>query len=492
MHQSMMRVVLLFIFYFSYLIGLKAQQSESFYGHYFYNPVFVNPAFTGIKGNVQALLIGKKQWSGFSGAPQLNMVLVDGKLKSKKVGLGIQIINDTKGFSKRNGGSVLYSYSLDFDRTTHLSFGLSLGAINTAYLFSNAITENISDPILSTGNQSSTGIVSGVGLSFVSKKLEIGFSLPQLLGSKLKYNSLNGSNAILKQPGAFFTYVRYNHPLSKEKLIFLSPVLSVRTVSHSPLQYDAGILFDWKNKFWVGATYKSKYALSTCVGFTLYNRLSIGYSYDMVNKPLSSYSGLSHEIMINIVFGKIIQEPVVDSTEGKKLRNLNDLLIERLIAEVDAIYENPNATEQDYINLIDKISQFSDSYTGDPNLTKQLKEYAEKLQKKQHDNEPLHVVIKGKVELMGQKKLLGKNYADVSIALYDEKTNVAIGSYKPKERNGKFILIVKPGESYVIEVQKEGYKPYSKTITPKLRKSSYELQLSVRLKKQKKSKAKPK
>ena len=66
----------------------------------------------------------------------------------------------------------------------------------------------------------------------------------------------------------------------------------LRYVAHASMQYDVGMYLDWKDKFWVGGTYRSDYAVGINLGFTLNRRFSIGYSYDYLMGNMSKYAGI--------------------------------------------------------------------------------------------------------------------------------------------------------------------------------------------------------
>ncbi len=286
-------------------------QQIGMYGHYFYKPLVYNPAFTGVidddNTNANALLISRSQWANFKGAPQLTIFTADGNILDKKVGLGLSLISDRKGITNRTGGNVYYSYRVALNKDMHLYLGASLGVADQSIDFSKALVESPSDPTLYTDAQHKMAFDANAGLLFTWKDLKAGAAIPQLFANKLKsVNYVDSTNI-----HAYYTYVRhymisaqYKYFIVKEKGISVIPFALIRFVPKAPFQYDVNVNFDWENKFWVGAAYKSKYAIAANVGFCLHKQLNVGYSYDIIMGNLGKYSGVSHEIMVNFKFAK--------------------------------------------------------------------------------------------------------------------------------------------------------------------------------------------
>lgn len=72
--------------------SFKAQQTPVL-EHYLVNPYLINPATAGLNGNNVFVDI-RNQWQGFVGAPQTQILTLDGALKGDKMGIGLTIKND--------------------------------------------------------------------------------------------------------------------------------------------------------------------------------------------------------------------------------------------------------------------------------------------------------------------------------------------------------------------------------------------------------------
>ena len=285
-------------------IDIAYSQQIGLFSHYFYKPLFYNPAFTGYKDETDAMLISRSQWAEFKNPPQLTVFTIDGNLFKKKVCLGLGFSSDRKGITNRISGTLYYAYRLILNDDTRILFGLSFGVLDHTIDFSKAQAESSIDPTLFNYSLHKTSFDGSAGIAFISKGLELGLSVPQILGNKLNYVDTSNLRANYTQARHFMTSVKYKIFINKEKEISIAPQGLVRFLPQAPFQFDGNINIDWKDKFWIGTTYKSNYAIAANVGFCIHKQFYLGYSYDFITGFIGKYSGISHEIMINFKFIK--------------------------------------------------------------------------------------------------------------------------------------------------------------------------------------------
>lgn len=461
---------------------LQSQQIVMF-NHYFYKPMVYNPAFTGTSDAPNLMLINHTQWTGFKGGPQYNLLTFDGNLINKNTGLGISIVSDRKGVNSRVGGNISYSYKIKFKDKIHLLLGLSAGAINQSINYSNATIENPNDPSLFTNNQSKTTFDANVGLAFVCKGLEFGFALPQIANNKINYVSNTDLRVFYTQSRHYMSSLKYKFLVSKAKQVSITPLALVRYVPNTHMQYDVNVNLDWQNKLWVGATYKSNYAIGLNLGVILFKRFTIGYSYDYITGSINKYSGLSHEIMLNFKFIKTKKAILTEQAEDDELKrlssqDLNKLIIQRLLEKIEALLDKENVTPEEIQALLDEISAFFDSESTDP-MQETLDRYYKSL-KRQAQGE-INVLVKGKIMFEGDEQ--NTDYSRVNITITDLETNKVIATCKPTLKDGKYYIILKPAKKYLIVAENEGYQKYSKNLTLAGTPESYEMSLEIRFKK---------
>ncbi len=503
-------------------------QQISMYSHYFFNPSVYNPAFTGYNDAVNAMLINRIQWTGFKGAPKLTVFTLDGSLIDQKAYAGLSLISDRKGISNRTGGSLSYAYRLNINADTKLLFGLSFGIINQTLDFSKALLENTSDPILFADVQRKTSFDGNAGAALIWKDLEIGAAVPQIIGNKINYVDNDNVRLFYAQSRHYMLSAKYKFFVVKEKGISIAPQGLVRFVPNTPFQFDGNINLDWKDKCWIGAAYKSNYAVAVNVGFCLYKQLYIGYSYDFIIGNIGKYSGMSQEIMISFKFNehkktqaapvikpeeniaasekadyeelinnmqdqvsesdkqikeldakiqKQLKEQKAEPSEPVLKKDLNSLIYEQLLKKVEAMFDTPKPSISKVQELRNEISSFLDSEFADTTAQKTLKKQYEKLNQSQ---DAASVMVKGVIIL--ERNLSQGDYKTVSINLTEKGTGKIIASSSPNSSTGKYLFIISPGKTYIITVTNTGFQTYSEEFSPEDKGESYEMNQEIRLK----------
>jgi type IX secretion system PorP/SprF family membrane protein len=271
--------------------------------HYFYKPMVYNPAFAGVDENTNAMIISKNQWANFKNAPSLNMFTIDGSLNDKKMGLGLKLLSDRKGLGNTMGGDISYSYRLTFTEDMNLSFGLALGVLDHRINFSKAILENNFDPSLVNEDAHKTAFDGNAGVMFKWKELVLGASIPHLLENKTSYFDTY-NRARYTQARHYMGIVNYKINILADKGLSATPQIFVSYLPNAPVALDANVNLDWKDKFWIGGTYKNDYAIAVNFGICITKQLYVGYSYDYMIGKIANYAGVSHEIMLNFKFRK--------------------------------------------------------------------------------------------------------------------------------------------------------------------------------------------
>lgn len=361
-----MKKFYLYSLFFFVAAFAKAQQI-GMYSHFFFKPMVYNPAFTGTGDATNAMLISRSQWTGFKGAPQLNLFTLDGNLLNKKVGLGIGLISDRKGLSNRVGGDLSYSYRLVFSDDMYALLGVSAGIIDQSMDYAQAEVQTASDPTLFTGLQRKTTFDASAGIAFVYKDFKFGAAVPQLAGNKIKYVDNTDVRTYYTQARHYMGTLEYKFMLSKEKEVSLTPMMLLRYVAGAPVQYDGNLDLDWKDKCWIGATYKSDYAVSANIGVCLYKQLSIGYSYDFIIGTIGKYAGMSSEVMVNFKFGK----------NKKKLPENETPFVEAPVPasnsnyqhQLDSLQNELHNSQNEIKQNQQKIKELNDKLNGQPQTT---------------------------------------------------------------------------------------------------------------------------
>lgn len=132
----MKKIILLISVLFVAASSLKAQVDPHF-SQYYADPLWLNPALTGvIDGDMRLNLNAKQQWTGIGNGYQTGGASMD-FLATDKLGIGFSVLNQAAGTAGYNYftayGSLGYGISISEDGMKKLHFGLQAGIINRSF-----------------------------------------------------------------------------------------------------------------------------------------------------------------------------------------------------------------------------------------------------------------------------------------------------------------------------------------------------------------------
>ncbi|MDQ3112101.1 MAG: type IX secretion system membrane protein PorP/SprF [Bacteroidota bacterium] len=286
------------------IAGTLSAQQLPLYSQYYFNPFLYNPATTGVTNETNAFLVHRSQFSGISGGPVTNAFTIDGFMDDKNIGLGFSIFNDNQDITERLGIYTSYAYRLKINEDQAVRFGLSVGFLDNRIDFSKAVVKDANDPMLMNQLSRKSSLDATLGVSYNWKELRIGFSVPQLIGQRVKFSNYD-MNTYYQLNRHYQASVNYKWVFNEEMQLALEPMALMRFMPHTPFQYDVNVLASWKNMFWLGVSYRSNYAVGVNARVKLFGNLSAGYAYDIITTPLKTSAGVSHEFMLGYKFGQL-------------------------------------------------------------------------------------------------------------------------------------------------------------------------------------------
>jgi type IX secretion system PorP/SprF family membrane protein len=305
---NLMKKLLLSALVAGSLAGTGYAQQLPLYSQSYFNPFLYNPAATGVSGETNAFLIHRSQWTGIAGAPVTNAFTIDGFMDAKNVGLGFTLFNDVQDINERLGIYASYAYRLKINDDQQLRFGLSLGFLDNRIDFSRAVVKDASDPMLLPGMQRKSGLDANIGVSYNWKDLRVGISVPQLIGQRTEFANYD-TRSFYQLNRHYLGTVNYKYIFNEDQQLAVEPMVMVRFLPNTPFQYDVNAQVSWKNMVWVGASYRSDYAVGINARVKLFGNLSAGYAYDLILTPLKTSAGFSHEFMLGYRFGEMQSAP---------------------------------------------------------------------------------------------------------------------------------------------------------------------------------------
>lgn len=310
----MKRLLSLILIFFSGSSLLKAQQ-EAQYSQYMFNAMVINPAYAGYKETLNVSMLNRDQWSGLSGSPKTQSVIIDGAfLSNNKVGLGLSIVNDKIGLQNQASAYINYAYRLQVgDNDARLAFGMAAGVSEYILNGNDAVIDDTSDPNF-TGKATFFAPDAKFGVYYSNERFYAGASATNLLANSIDYRR-SAQSTIYKQGRHFYLSAGALFDISD--VVKFKPSFLIKEDTKSPTNMDVNSFFLLNEKVWLGATYRTnvnlwkKTGLNTAgfrqnsfvgaVELFFAKNVRAGYAYDYALSPLANYSNGTHEISLGFI-----------------------------------------------------------------------------------------------------------------------------------------------------------------------------------------------
>lgn len=294
----MKKILIYSIFLLFSIVGLKAQQLPQ-YSQYILNRYVINPASAGSENYFVGQSNFRSQWEGIQDAPRTYILSVNGPLKNQKMGIGGYMFSDITGPTRRNGFSLSYSYHVNISSEVKLSFAVNAGILSYNLDGTEIFFKDNSDRLASASQEKNLFPDAGFSLYLYGPKYFFGASAPQLIQNQLDFQgSINDPTGRLTNH--YFITGGYTYELSSN--IVIEPSVLVKYVKPVPVQYEFSLRGIYQKSAWFGLSYRKSDAIVLLGGYTFQDSFSLGYSYDLIQSSLASYSTGSHEIMLSIKF----------------------------------------------------------------------------------------------------------------------------------------------------------------------------------------------
>lgn len=312
-------------------------QQKPQYTQYIFNQYLLNPALSGIENYIDFKGGYRKQWSGITDAPQTSFVaahwaLGDNQLWSNALtafpeqtgnpmdrnymqnymsspshhGMGVTAVLDKTGPVKRLDANVTYAYHLQLSNNFNLSAGVAAG-ISSISLDVNALTfDTPYDPALNRALINQVKPDLSIGLWLYGARMFAGISVQQILPQKLSFTGENSYN-LGKEVPHYFATAGYKFFVDEE--ISAIPSVMVKYVSPVPVSVDLNMKLAFKDKVWLGGSYRKDDSFSAMAGFNIGKMVNLTYSYDFSTSALNQVSNGSHEIVLGLMLNNIYKVP---------------------------------------------------------------------------------------------------------------------------------------------------------------------------------------
>lgn len=308
------RLIFILIFTLCFSFYIKAQQETQFSTHMGFS-VLDNPGCIALDNKYYVEGKIKNQWSGISGSPEIYLFDFEApiNLLGKKHGIGITFISNKMGTQINNKYTrvgVSYAYKTLFsgwNMNVGLRFDYISSELNGSFDFTNL---NWNDPkdIFNTGKDKLTPINSSngcvdvsCGVYFKKKNLEFGFTISNILKTKLtSIRTINDNKKEnIKFNRKYKAIFRYKIKL-QENLEVLPFMLTMTDFNYTSV--NIGNIIKIQKRLFLGIGYRYDDSIFLSMGYEFNNGIKVGYAYDYGISNISKHSNGSHELMLAYSF----------------------------------------------------------------------------------------------------------------------------------------------------------------------------------------------
>ncbi len=282
------------------------------YSQYMMNDYVMNPAVTGKYDYWEVKSNNRLNWIGITDAPRTFILSAQGPFRRYNMGMGVTIFSDVTGPTSRTGAHISYAYQLKLSSKLRLGMGLSIGVLQFRIDGTKVDLYQSGDPAFPNAVMSAVTADATFGINLYHKNFNVGFSAPQIIGNNLGFDSGQGDGTSTLSRH-FMLMGSYTFHVGSFGIM---PNVLLKYVTPVPPQFDAGVRFDYRDQFWIGASYRHDDAVSFMAGLLYKDFLVFGYSYDMSTSNLRNYSDGSHEVMIGVRFRPWKKKAAADAAAG--------------------------------------------------------------------------------------------------------------------------------------------------------------------------------
>jgi type IX secretion system PorP/SprF family membrane protein len=317
---------LLMILCCSYQAAISQQRPQ--YTQYIFNNYILNPAISGIENYTDVKGGYRNQWQGLTDAPVTSYISIHApigkqftqgsatsfpgegnnpmsrsylstyKASEPHHGIGMHLVSDKTGPFTRMDINLTYAYHLGLAANINLAVGVAAGMSRIGLDRSKIILEDPSDQAIPDNNDNQIQPDLGAGIWLYGPRYFAGISAQQLLGRPLNFSDYSEYNEG-KQVAHFFMTTGYKFYLGDD--IAAIPSAMVKVVSPVPVSLDLNMKFAFKDKLWLGGSYRKDDSFAVLAGFNVGHFFNLSYSYDFTTSELRSVSNGTHEIVLGLL-----------------------------------------------------------------------------------------------------------------------------------------------------------------------------------------------
>lgn len=306
----------------------KSQQKPQ-YTQYVLNNFVLNPAIAGIENYIDVKAGYRSQWQGLSGAPITSYISIHAPLGNKfrygtstsvaqgggsnpnnrsylqnymasepHHGVGFTAVSDKTGPISRTDVNLNYAYHIGITEQMNISVGVAAGISKIFLDKTQVLLENPADLALGQDNFNQFKPDMSAGIWLYGPRFFAGISAQQLLKSPIGFSDDSVNYDQGKKVPHYFASIGYKIYLGED--FAAMPSALVKSVNPVPASVDVNLKLAYKDKFWIGGSFRKDDAFAGMAGFHVGSFMNVGYSYDFTTSGLNRVSNGSHEIVLGL------------------------------------------------------------------------------------------------------------------------------------------------------------------------------------------------
>jgi len=282
------------------LFSLNVMAQNQFHiGQYAIHQPFINPASIGTFDEINMAIVYKNQWVKFEGAPHLggfNYNMPVGK--QHKNFIGLNAVMDKVGVNTSTEISGSYAYKITTGEQSRLIFGLSasLNLVQADLAEITAIDAN--DPLYTVNSPTFALPNFKFGSYFYRNNFYVGFVMPNILENRVvELNGVpEGDFGFNAKNLHYYLHGGYRWRIKDKHNVIFSTLM--KQVSGAPFQVDFNINTMFKDRFGLGASYRSSNEIMANIQMYIVPQLLLSYGYEYGFSALNNFYSGTHEVMM--------------------------------------------------------------------------------------------------------------------------------------------------------------------------------------------------
>ena len=259
---------------------------------YLVNRFALSPAYAGLTENIETFLGYRQAWFGIEGAPQKQMLSINGPATSN-TGFGVRFNHYRTGNFAHFAGDFNYAYHLDLGTDHSVSFGVG-GQVYRNQVEIKSIKSNGQDPMLAKLQVlEGTTFNASAGAVYRINNLNAGVVLPRMLPMEINY--IDSSKYQMAQK----YLVHASYALQTGDFEIEPFALFRGTMNNS--SFEGSVLATYKEKAWMGVNYRQGNIFGISAGVALNEDIVINYSYETGSNNMLALSSGTHEISVGFL-----------------------------------------------------------------------------------------------------------------------------------------------------------------------------------------------